>query len=129
MVRRLRAKVDDPFKIKLIHTIRGAGKFSKPVEPRSIASQLVLFFTLAASFLLCCGLGVSYGIFVQHAFEEDTAGLADKVLALRADLTTARDPKALNEELKSQQAGRERVAYWVRPVNSEGVSVAETPAE
>ena len=25
MVRRLRAKVDDPFKIKLIHTIRGAG--------------------------------------------------------------------------------------------------------
>ena len=101
--------------------------FSKPVEPRSIASQLVLFFTLAASFLLCCGLGVLYWIFVQHAFEEDTAGLADKVLALRADLTTARDPKALNEELKSQQAGRERVAYWVRLVNSEGVSVAETP--
>jgi two-component system copper resistance phosphate regulon response regulator CusR len=25
MVRRLRAKVDDPFKVKLIHTMRGAG--------------------------------------------------------------------------------------------------------
>jgi two-component system copper resistance phosphate regulon response regulator CusR len=25
MVRRLRAKVDDPFKTKLIHTVRGAG--------------------------------------------------------------------------------------------------------
>ena len=101
--------------------------FSKPVEPRSITSQLVFFFTLAASFLLCCGLAVLYWIFVQHAFEEDTEGLADKVLALRADLTTARDPKALNEELKSQHAGRERVAYWVRLVNSEGGSVAETP--
>jgi two-component system copper resistance phosphate regulon response regulator CusR len=25
MVRRLRAKVDDPFKTKLVHTVRGAG--------------------------------------------------------------------------------------------------------
>lgn len=101
--------------------------FSKWTEPRSIATQLVFFFTLASSFLLCCGLGVLYWIFVRHAFEEDTAGLADKVLALRADLTTASDPKALNEELRIQQAGRERVVYWVRVVDSEGVSVAETP--
>lgn len=101
--------------------------FSKSTEPRSIASQLVFFFTLASSFLLCCGLGVLYWIFVRHAFEEDTAGLADKVLALRADLTTARDPEALNEELKSQHAGRERVAYWVRLIDFEGGSVAETP--
>jgi two-component system heavy metal sensor histidine kinase CusS len=101
--------------------------FSKSTEPRSIATQLVFFFTLASSFLLCCGLAVLYWIFVRHAFEEDTAGLADKVLALRADLTTARDPKALNEELKSQHAGRERVNYWVRVVDSDGGAVAETP--
>ena len=30
MVRRLRAKVDDPFKVKLIHTVRGAGYVLKP---------------------------------------------------------------------------------------------------
>lgn len=101
--------------------------FSKSTEPRSIASQLVFFFTLASSFLLCCGLGVLYWIFVRHAFEEDTAGLADKVLALRADLKIASDPQALNEELKSQHAGGERVAYWVRVVNAGGGSVAETP--
>ncbi len=101
--------------------------FSKPAEPRSIASQLVILFTLAATFLLCCGLGVLYWIFVQHAFEEDNEVLADKILALRADLRTASDPKMLNEELKSQHAGGERVVYWVRVVDFEGVSVAETP--
>lgn len=101
--------------------------FSKPAEPRSITSQLVVLFTLAAAFLLCCGLGVLYWIFVQHAFEEDSEVLADKVLALRADLTTASDPKTLNEELKNQQAGRARVVYWVRLMDSEGGLVAETP--
>ncbi|PYJ09381.1 MAG: two-component sensor histidine kinase [Verrucomicrobia bacterium] len=100
---------------------------SKPAEPRSIASQLVVLFTLAAAFLLCCGLGVLYWIFVHHAYEEDTEVLADKVLALRADLTTASDPKILNEELKRQRAGRERIVYWVRLVDSQGGSVAETP--
>ena len=30
VIRRLRAKVDDPFKIKLIHTIRGVGYVLKP---------------------------------------------------------------------------------------------------
>ncbi len=101
--------------------------FSRPAEPRSIASQLVLLFTLAAGLLLCCGLGVLYWIFVQHAFEEDNEVLADKVLALRADLMTASDPKTLDEALKNQQAGRARVVYWVRLVDSEGGSVAETP--
>lgn len=100
--------------------------FSKSTEPRSIASQLVFLFTLAAAFLLCCGLGVLYWIFVRHAFEEDRAVLADKVLALRADLSRADDPKTLNEELKILHAG-ERVAYWVRIVTFEGGTVAETP--
>ena len=84
--------------------------FLKPAEPRSIASQLVILFTLAAAFLLCCGLGVLYWIFVRHAIEEDNAVLADKISALRADLNKARDPKALNEDLKILHGG-ERAAY------------------
>jgi two-component system heavy metal sensor histidine kinase CusS len=100
--------------------------FSKPVEPRSIASQLVILFTLAAAFLLCCGLGVLYWIFVQHAFEEDNEVLADKIFALRSDLNKAGDPKILNEELRILHAG-ERIAYWVRVANSGGETVAETP--
>ena len=99
--------------------------FSKPAEPRSITSQLIILFTLAATFLLCCGLGVLYWIFVQHAFEEDNAVLADKILALRADLDRA-GPKALNEELKILHGG-ERAAYWVRVIDAGGVVVAETP--
>src|SRR5882757_1671716 len=99
---------------------------SKPAEPRSITSQLIFLFTLAAAFLLCCGLGVLYWIFVQHAFEEDNEVLADKILALRSDLDKAGDPKALNEELRKLHAG-ERIPYWVRVVNSGGETVAETP--
>jgi len=100
--------------------------FSKSAEPRSIASQLVILFTLAAALLLCCGLGVLYWIFVRHAFEEDNAVLADKIFSLSADFNKAGDPKILNEELRILHAG-ERVAYWVRVTNSEAVSVAETP--
>jgi len=99
---------------------------SKSSEPRSIASQLVFLFTLSAALLLCCGLGVLYWIFVRHAFEEDSAVLADKLLALRAGLNKASDPRTLNEELRTLHAG-ERVGYWVRVVNSEGIIVAETP--
>jgi len=58
----------------------------KRVEPRSIAAQLILLFTLAAALLLACGLGVFYWIVVRHAFAEDNAVLADKVSALAADL-------------------------------------------
>jgi two-component system, OmpR family, heavy metal sensor histidine kinase CusS len=100
--------------------------FSKSAEPRSIASQQVILFTLAAAFLLCCGLGVLYWIFVRHAVEEDNAVLADKVSALRADLNRAGDPKALNEELKVLHGG-ERAAYWIRVVDAAGRTVAETP--
>jgi two-component system heavy metal sensor histidine kinase CusS len=100
--------------------------FSKPAEPRSIASQLVILFTLAAAFLLCCGLGALYWIFVRHAFEEDSEVLADKVLSLRSDLNKASDPKSLNDQLRIIHAG-ERIAYWVRVVDPSRVTVAETP--
>lgn len=99
---------------------------SKPIEPRSIAFQLVLRFMLAAAFLLCCGLGIFYWIVVRHTFEEDNAFLADKVAALRADVKSPGGPTALNQELKSLSVG-EPVTYWARVLDHEGRTVAETP--
>jgi len=98
--------------------------FSKRAEPASIASQLVFLFTLAAAFLLSCGLGVFYWLVVQHAFEEDNAVLADKISVLSADLK-AGGPKATDEELKSVRAG-EHPVYSVRVVDSAGRTVTET---
>ena len=99
---------------------------SKPGEPRSIASQLVLLFTLAAALLLSCGLGTLYWIVVRHAFEEDNEVLADKVSAVRADLSAASGLTVLSEELKNVHAG-ERSAYWVRVLDSVDHIMAETP--
>lgn len=98
----------------------------KTTEPRAIASQLVFFFALAAALLLCCGLAVLYWIVVRHAFEEDNAVLADKVLALRAELERAGGPAGLNQELQILRRG-ERVGYLVRVLDSRGRAVAETP--
>jgi two-component system, OmpR family, heavy metal sensor histidine kinase CusS len=98
---------------------------SKRTKPRTIASQLVLFFTLAAALLLCCGLGVFYWIVIRHAFAEDNAVLADKISALRADFNEG-GPKIFGEELKAHRAG-EHAPYWIRVLDSDGHTVAETP--
>lgn len=100
--------------------------FSKPTEPRSIASQLVLLFTPAAAFLLFCGLFVFYVIAVRQAFEEDNAVLGDKITGLRASLKKSGNAQALNDELKIVPAG-ERAVYWVRVLDEAGKAVAETP--
>jgi two-component system heavy metal sensor histidine kinase CusS len=99
---------------------------SRPAEPRSIASQLVWRFALAAALLLLCSLAVLYWIVVRHAFEEDNEVLADKVFALRADLERAGGPEALRAELAILRRG-ERVAYSVRLLDDTGRTVVETP--
>src|SRR5256884_8458083 len=99
--------------------------FSKRTDPRSIASQLIVFFTLAATLLLSCGLGVFYWIVVRHAFAEDNAILADKISALSADFNES-GPKIFGQELKAHHAG-ERAPYWIRVLDSEGRTVTETP--
>ena len=99
---------------------------SRPAEPRSIASKFVLLFTLAAAFLLTCGLGALYWIVVRHAFEEDNEVLADKVAGIRADLAAAGGVNVVAEELKNIRAG-ERTAYWVRVLDSNNRILAETP--
>jgi two-component system heavy metal sensor histidine kinase CusS len=100
---------------------------SKRTEPRSIATQLVLLFTICATLLLSCSLGLFYWIVVRHAFEEDNAVLADKIAAIRTEL---RQPDGVNElaqELKSPRTG-EAAVYWVRIIGPDQNVVAETPA-
>jgi two-component system heavy metal sensor histidine kinase CusS len=99
---------------------------SKPAEPRSIAWQLVVRFTVAAALLLCCGLGALYWIVVRHAFEEDNEVLADKISAVQADLGAVSGREVLNQELRNVHPG-ERAAYWVRVIDPTGAAVAETP--
>src|SRR5438093_7919914 len=110
----------------LFRPFAGSVMFSKHTEGRSIASQLILLFTAATSLLLACGLGVFYAIVVRHAFAEDNAVLVDKVAALRADLHE-NGPDVFAEELKGRRAG-EHSAYWIRMLDSQGGTYAETPA-
>jgi len=94
-------------------------------KPRSIAFQLILLFTLAAAFLLACGLGIFYSIVVRHAFAEDNAVLADKMFALSADLRE-NGPEILAEEVTAHRAGQ-HTPYWIRILDSQGHAIAETP--
>src|SRR5437867_9354437 len=98
---------------------------SKRTKHGSIAWQLILLFTMATSLLLACGLGVFYAIVIQHAVAEDNAVLTDRVAALRADIHES-GPDVFAEELKSRQP-REHTAYWVRMLDSQGRTYAETP--
>src|SRR6184192_3841261 len=99
--------------------------FSKRPEPRSIASQLILLFTLAAALLLACGLGVFYSIVVRHAFAEDNAVLADKMSEVSKDLRE-NGPEVFAEELADVRAG-EHTPYWIRIIDSDSRAIAETP--
>ncbi len=98
---------------------------SKRTERRSIAWQLILLFTVATSLLLACGLGVFYAIVIRHALAEDKAVLADKVAALHADLQE-NGPTRFAEELNGRKAG-EHTAYWIRVLDPQGRTYAETP--
>src|SRR4029077_6697121 len=99
--------------------------FQQSLKARSIASQLVLLFTLSAALLLVCGLGVLYWIFVRHAYEEDNEVLADKIAGRRVELERVGDPAAMREDLKVH-AG-EHMAYWVRYADAADKSIVETP--
>ena len=93
-------------------------KMRTTANPRSIAFQLILLFTLAAVLLLACGLGVFYSIVVRHAFAEDNAVLADKISALSADFRES-GSNAFAEELDARRGG-EHPAYWIRMLDSQG---------
>jgi two-component system heavy metal sensor histidine kinase CusS len=99
---------------------------SNRTEARSIATQLVLLFTVCAALLLSCGLGVFYWMVVRHAFEEDNAVLADKLAAIRTDLKQSNGINTVDRELKNRRAG-EPVVYWMRIIDPAGSVVTETP--
>jgi len=96
---------------------------SKRTKPRSIAAKLVLLFTLTATLLLSCGLGVFYWIVVRHAFAEDNAVLADKISGLREDFKES-GPGIFAEELRTRRDGD---PYFVRVLDSGGRIVTESP--
>src|SRR5436853_7905100 len=99
--------------------------FSKRPEPRSIASQLILLFTLAAALLLACGLGVFYWIVVRHAFADDNAVLADKVNALQTSLDQRGGLEAVAAGLNT--AGRRQGPHFlVRVLDPAGAPSGQT---
>lgn len=100
--------------------------FSNLTKPRSIATQLILLFTLAAAILLGCALGGFYWLVVRHAFAEDNAVLADKMGALRTELKEPDGLAGIDQELKSRRAG-EPAIYWVRIIGPESRIETETP--
>src|SRR3989442_14311399 len=100
--------------------------FLSQTRPRSIASQLVLLFTLAAAFLLFCGLGTFYLIVVRHAFEEDNEFLADRLSALERELTQSGGLGRFTATLRGVHENA-REAYWGREINPSGKIMSERP--
>ena len=97
---------------------------SKRTEPRSIATQLVLLFTLCAALLLSAGLGTLYLVVVRHAVVEDNIILADKADALEATLERG-GLDTLGAEI-TETHGSE-YAFLIRVIDSSGATVKETP--
>ncbi|PYL99193.1 MAG: hypothetical protein DME27_02570, partial [Verrucomicrobia bacterium] len=65
-------------------------------------------------------------IVVRHAFEEDNEFLADRLSALRGELSQTGGLGSLTATLRSPRASKVE-AYWVRVIDSEGDIVTETP--
>ena len=99
--------------------------FSKRPEPRSIASQLILLFTLAATLLLASGLGVFYWIVVRHAFAEDNAVLADKVDGLQTSFEQRGGLAAVAAEIDAA-GSRQRAPFMVRVLDPAGATIGQT---
>ncbi len=99
--------------------------FSKRPERRSIASQLILLFTLAATLLLACGLGVFYWIVVRHAFAEDNAVLADKVNALQTSFEQRGGLDAVAVEINAA-GSQQRAPFLVRVLDQAGATIGQT---
>jgi hypothetical protein len=100
--------------------------FLKRNKPRSIAAELVALFTLAATLLLSCVLGVFYWLVIEHGVAEDNAVLADKIRALGSELQEPDGVRTIDQELKSRRAG-EPTVYWIRILDRDGRVLTDTP--
>src|ERR1700736_612252 len=92
------------------------------LRARSIASRLIWLYTIAATVVLSCGMGILYWIVVRHIYEEDNVFLRDKLAALQEDLREEPAHQALNEELKTSRSGEE--TYWIRVYGPTGRIIA-----
>ena len=99
---------------------------SNRAEPRSIATQLVLLFTICATLLLSCSLGLFYWIVIQHAIEEDNAVLTEKADALASAFETHGGGDALSNEVNVVGAVG-RATFPVRVIDPDGKTIIETP--
>ena len=99
---------------------------SNRAEPRSIATQLVLLFTICATLLLSCSLGLFYWIVVRHAIEEDNAVLAEKADALVGAFETQGGASALSREINVIGAIG-RATFPARIIDPAGNTIIETP--
>ena len=99
---------------------------SKRTNNRSIASELVLVFTVAAAIVLGCALGGLYWLVVRHAFTEDNEVLADRIRILRAGLQEPDGLRSVVQELTSPRAA-EPAVYWVRVLGADARPEGETP--
>ena len=59
-VRRLRSKMDDPFPLKLIKTVRGVGYVLSGKSRWSLAFRLTAWYTVASLLLLLAATGALY---------------------------------------------------------------------
>jgi two-component system, OmpR family, heavy metal sensor histidine kinase CusS len=98
--------------------------FSSRTEPRSIATQLVLLFTVCAALILAAALGVFYWMVVRHALEEDDGVLADKIDELQTRFEQNGGLQALAVEFQAASNGES--AFLVRVIDPGGATVAET---
>jgi two-component system, OmpR family, heavy metal sensor histidine kinase CusS len=96
---------------------------SKRTEPRSIATQLVLLFTVCAMLLLSCSLGLFYWIVVRHALEEDAVVFADKVDTLQRDFEKRGGATAPAFEIDASRGS----PFYVRVLDTSGATVKQTP--
>ena len=99
---------------------------SKPTNRRSIATELVLLFTVTAAVVLGCALGSLYWLVVRHAFTEDNEVLADRIRILRAEVHESDGLRTAIQESRGTLSG-ESTAYWVRILNRDAGIEAETP--
>src|SRR6202171_3859424 len=101
------------------------GQGPGPSRSRSIAWRLIWLYTIAATVVLSCGMGILYWIVVRHIYDEDNVFLRDKLAGLREDLYEESSPQALDEELKTSRSGEN--TYWIRVCDPTGRIIAGSP--
>ncbi len=93
-IKRLRAKVDNPYPIKLLHTVRGMGYvletrreqsklISFSVLKRSIAGRMALLFSVAYVFVV-----ITFGVVLRSSLYESLQSQMHNELLFRESLMT-----------------------------------------